>query len=181
MSIFSNTYSAAEEEAGDYTGAVLELVGDRDPFDVLAETPGVLEGLVEGLSDEVVRQPEAPGKWSMVQVLGHLSDSELVWAYRLRTVLADADPVLTGYDQDRWADLLNYASRNVRDELEDIAFLRTRNLTLIRGLTKEELARSGRHSERGAESVEHMIRLYAGHDLVHRRQLERIRGTVASR
>ena len=179
MSIFSNSYENADEEAPDYVVAVLELVGDRDPVDILGELPDALEQLVEGVSEGALRLPEAEGKWSMLEVLAHLADSELVWAYRLRIALAEADPVLTGYDQDRWAEHLRYRSWDPKATREGIRFLRGRNLTLLSGLSEEELARSGRHTERGEESVRHMVRLYAGHDLVHRRQLERIRARVS--
>jgi hypothetical protein len=59
--------------------------------------------------------------------------------------------------------------------MDQIRALRRSNLRLLRSLSPEELRRSGVHAERGEESVEHLLRLYAGHDLVHRRQLERIR------
>ncbi len=178
MSVFTNSFDAAAEEAADYIDAVLALLGDREPLAVLGELGPALAALVDGLAIDDLRRPEAPGKWSMLEVLGHLADSELVWAYRLRVVLAEADPVLTGYDQDRWARYLRYRDRDLAAVLEEIRFLRDRNLRLVAGLTSEELERRGRHSERGTESVRHMIRLYAGHDLVHRRQLERIRETV---
>lgn len=178
MSVFTNSYEGAAEEAGGYIEAVLDLVGDRNPVELLEELPTALEAIVAGVGGAELRRPEAEGKWSMSEVLAHLSDSELVWAYRLRMVLAEADPVLTGYDQDRWATYLRYRDRDPEAAVEEIRFFRGRNLELVKGLSDEERARSGRHSERGRESVEHMIRLYAGHDLVHRRQLERIRAVV---
>ena len=178
MSIFSNTHETAADAANDYIEAVLALVGDRDPVEILEELPAASRGVVRGATPEELTSPEAEGKWSMVEVLAHLADSELVWAYRLRMVLAEADPVLTGYDQDRWAKYLSYRERDCESVLEEIEFSRGRNLSLLKGLSEEELERSGRHSERGSETVRHMIRLYAGHDLVHRRQLERVRAVV---
>ena len=175
MSIFSNPITRAAGEADDYTKAVLDLVGDRDPLDTLAELPARVEQLIEGLEPDRLRQAEAPGKWSMLEVVQHLADSELVWAYRLRVVLADADPLLTGYDQDRWAARLHYNEVDPAAALGQIRAIREMNLRLLGSLTPEEMKHTGRHSERGEESVEHMLRLYAGHDLVHLRQLSRIR------
>ncbi len=179
MTIFTNSYAAATDDAGQYIQAVLELVGNRDPIEILRQLPEALRDGTAGLEAAELRRPEADGKWSMIEILAHLSDSELVWACRLRMVLAEADPVLTGYDQDRWARYLRYGSRDLTMVLAEIQLLRDRNLLLIESLDDDELDRSGRHSERGRETVRHMIRLYAGHDLVHRAQLERVRRTVA--
>ncbi len=181
MSIFSNPISRAEGEAKEYTQAILELLGDRDPLEVLDELPGRVRDLVQAMTDEQLRTAEAPGKWSMLEVVQHLADSELVWAYRLRVVLADADPVLTGYDQDRWADELRYNQADPVAAVEQLTTLRGLNLKLLRALGSEEMKRSGRHSERGEESIEHMLQLYAGHDLVHLRQLSRIRDGLGER
>lgn len=110
----------------------------------------------------------------MAAVLEHLADSELVWGYRLRKVLAEDRPELTGFDQDLWADRLGYDSADSEAALSMFAALRSANLRLLSRAPQGDLDRVGIHDERGEESVEHMIRLYAGHDLVHRRQLERI-------
>ncbi|MFQ5527131.1 MAG: DinB family protein [Thermoanaerobaculia bacterium] len=178
---FTNPSDAAAEEAGAYIEAVLALVGDRDPLEILAELPSSLAELTDGIGETELGHPEADGKWSMIEILAHLADSELVWAWRLRLVLAEADPVLTGYDQDRWASYLHYRDRDLEEVLKEIRFLRVRNLRLLGSLTSDEFERSGRHSERGVESVSHMVRLYAGHDLVHRRQLKRVRLVVSGR
>lgn len=179
MSIFSNPLSRSREEAKAYTAAVLDLVGSREPLAVLHGTRGALETAVSGLNDRQLSQPEAPGKWSIRQVVRHLADSELVWGWRLRLVLAQDRPTLTGYDQDAWAERLRYNDASLEDSLTEFAVLRKANLRLLAQSSGDDLKRVGVHSERGDESVAHMIRLYAGHDLLHLRQIERIRGVVA--
>ncbi len=178
MSIFSNKFDAAADEADAYIEAVLGLVGDRDPIEILEELPQAVADIVRGMTEHELGVPEAEGKWSGVELLAHLADSELVWGYRLRMVLAEAGPVLTGYDQDRWVKYLKYKDRDFAILLEELGFQRRGNLRLLKSLSSEELDRSGRHSERGSESVRHMVHLYAGHDLVHRKQLHRIRTAV---
>ena len=175
MSIFTNSISAAKEEADGYIAAVLKLLDDKDPLVVLERLISELENLVNGLTGEELRRPEAPGKWSILEVIHHLADSELVWAYRLRLVLAEKQPQITGYDQERWASQLKYGEANLEDVLELVGILRKANLRLISSLSDEELQRAGTHNERGEETIEHMIRLYAGHDLVHSNQISRIR------
>lgn len=179
MSVFTNPASRSIEHARAYTAAVLDLLGDREPMEVLRDTPGALRQAVGGLSEQQMSQPEATGKWSIRQVVQHLADSDLVWGYRLRMVIAEDRPPLTGYDQDLWAERLQYAKTNVEDALGDFEVLRRANLRLLANLSADDFKRVGVHAERGEESVEHMIGLYAGHDLVHLRQLERIRRVVA--
>jgi uncharacterized damage-inducible protein DinB len=128
---------------------------------------------------EKLRQPERPGKWSIGQVLQHLADSELVWGWRLRLILAQDRPTLTGYDQDRWAERLRYADSDPAQALEEFVTLRRANLRLLERASPADLKRVGVHVERGEESLEHQRRLYAGHDLLHLAQLARIRHAVA--
>src|SRR5262245_28049096 len=179
MSVFTNPASRSAEQAAAYTAAVLELLGSRNPIEVLQDTVSALEQGRHGLSNEQVTQPESPGKWSIRHVLQHLADSELVWGYRLRMVLAHDRPQLTGYDQDLWGERLGYDEADADQALQDFGALRRTNLRLLARASGEDLKRVGVHAERGEESVEHMIRLYAGHDLLHLEQLARIRRAVA--
>jgi hypothetical protein len=178
MSVFSNRSIDSPQERAKYSKAVLELVGGREPLAVLRETPAAAARAIEGLSAAQLRKPEAPGKWSIAQVLQHLADSDLVWGWRVRLILAQDRPTLTGYDQDLWAERLRYADADPQEALEQLQVLRRGNLGLIARATPDDLKRVGVHSERGEESVGYLCGLYAGHDLLHLRQLDRIRATV---
>jgi DinB superfamily len=92
-----------------------------------------------------------------------LADSDLVWGWRLRMILAQ----------------LNYADADPDEAMSVFAILRRANLKLIDRATPAELERVGVHSERGEESIEYLLGLYAGHDLLHLRQIERIRASLA--
>jgi hypothetical protein len=178
FSVFTNPAGRSREQAGAYTAALLELLGDRDPLAVLAELPAVLPRLVAGLSDDELRRPEAPGKWSVIQVLDHLTDQETVNAFRFRVVVAQDQPPIQGYDQDRWAQRLRYGSADSTTLIAELAALRGRNLRLLRALSPAEMQRVGQHEERGPESVDRIARLTAGHDILHRRQIARIRAAL---
>jgi uncharacterized damage-inducible protein DinB len=178
MSVFTNPASRSREQGAAYTSAVLELVGDRDPFEILESTPTALDTALAALSPQRIHQPEAAGKWSIRHVVQHLADSELVWGYRLRMVLAQDRPPLTGYDQDAWADRLRYEGADARQALEEFVVLRRANLRILKAAPPGDLNRVGIHAERGEESVRHMMRLYAGHDVLHLRQIDRIRHAV---
>jgi hypothetical protein len=109
----------------------------------------------------------------------HLADSELVGGFRLRMVMAHDRPSLAGYDQDLWARRLEYRDADAREAFEQFAALRRANVKIWGSLTPADLARVGLHGERGEERLEQMRRLYAGHDLLHRNQLDRIRAAVS--
>ncbi|MGE3525958.1 MAG: DinB family protein [Gemmatimonadales bacterium] len=180
MSVLNNPATGAAAHADAYTRAILDALGTRDPLAVLRETPARLRELTAGLSPEALSRPEAPGKWSIAGVVQHLADSELVGGFRYRMVLAHDAPEIMGFDQDLWAERLRYRDSDLEDALTDFTALRRYNLRLLTRATPEEMKRVMHHVERGEESLAHMMRMYAGHDLVHLRQVERVRKEVRS-
>lgn len=177
MSVFTNAANSTPQEIAAYVAAVLGLVEGRQPLDLLRETPGALSTFLGRLGD-AVRTPETPGKWSANEVLQHLADSELVFGWRIRLILAQDRPSITGYDQDRWAGRLRYADGDPQDAVDRFSVLRRANLRLLERATPDDLQRVGIHSERGEETLAHILRLYAGHDVLHLRQLDRISSAV---
>src|SRR5215208_685139 len=171
---FSNPASGAKDAAASYVHALLQLLGDRDPLEVQSHLADSLERETAGLSRAQLRQPEKPGKWSIIAVVQHLADSEVVTSYRIRTILASDTPDIPAYDQDAWARRLRYAEASLPDALTQIRVLRGRSLDLLRGLQPDEWERAGIHRERGRETVGQITKLAAGHDLVHLRQIARI-------
>ena len=174
MSVFTNPSSRSREDAAAYTSAVLDLVGTAAPLEVLRQTHARLRELMTPLTPKQLTTPEADAKWSVGQVLRHLADSEIVWGFRLRMVLAHDRPPITGYDQDLWAERLRYDEADPAESVREFGVLRESNLRLLGQASPADLERVGVHAERGEESVSHMIKLYAGHDLLHLRQIERI-------
>jgi hypothetical protein len=171
---FSNPAGSAVAAASGYVRSLLDVLGSRDPLEVLNELVPWLAERTQGMEDQTLRRPEAPGKWSVIQVIQHLADSELVFGFRMRMVLTEDRPPLQGYDQDIWASELGYGDAQLDLALWQLRGLRIPNLRLCRTLSQKQLDRVGIHSERGPESVGHLVRLMAAHDLVHRRQIERI-------
>ena len=179
MSVLSASGMLAPGEADQYTAALLELLGEQDPVAVLRETPDALRAELKQFSAAGLGKREAPGKWSARIVIAHLADSELVGAFRIRMILAHDHPAIAPYDQDAWAARLGYEQMDVEECLERFSIIRRGNLRYWSTTSAAELARTGLHAERGEESIAQMRRLYAGHDLAHRRQLARIRKAVA--
>ncbi len=111
---FSNPAGAAAAGATAYTRALLEVLGDRDPLQVLGGLLPWLIRRIAALDDTMLRRPEAPGKWSVIEVVQHLADSDLVFGYRLRMIVTEDHPVVPGYDQDAWARTFRYRDRATR-------------------------------------------------------------------
>ena len=141
------------EDRAKYAPAVLDLIGSREPIDVLRRHAGSGQARASpGLTPDQLRTPEAPGKWSIAHVLRHLADSEVVWGWRMRLILAQDRPTITGYDQDLWADRLHYADADAGESLDALRVLRRDNLRLIERASPADLQRVGVHAERGEES-----------------------------
>lgn len=175
---FSNPAGRAPAAAARYVRALLDLLAERDPLQVMAEQVAALDALVDGVDAERLRTPEAPGKWSMIEVLAHLADTEMVYAWRYRLVLAQDRPPISGFDQDAWAAAFRYRDQAWPGVRERLRVAREANLQLLGTLTADQWERAGLHEERGPETVRRIAQLGAGHDLVHRAQLERIRRCV---
>src|SRR5438445_13814169 len=101
-SSFTNPTGRAPAQASEYVRSILALLGDRDPIQVQARLDADLRKAIAGLSPAQLDRPEGPGKWSIAQVIRHLADSEVVCGWRLRLVLSQDRPAVTGYDQDQW-------------------------------------------------------------------------------
>lgn len=179
MSEFSNPTSSGVADAAAYTASLLELLGDRNPLEVMTGMPAKLAAAVKNVPTNLLGTPEAPGKWSVREVVQHLADSELVGGGRFRKVLAEDRPALAAYDQDLWSQRLHYSESNVDEALAEFTSLRRANVRLFERASEADRARVGIHSERGEETLVLMMKLYAAHDLVHLRQIERIKGAVA--
>jgi hypothetical protein len=175
---FSNPAGNAAGAASAYVRALLDLLGNRDPVTVLGELLPWLDHRLSTIGEPALRRAEKPGKWSVIEVIQHLADSDLVAGFRFRMMLTEDRPPIQGYDQDRWAAEFRYRDVPLAQALAQLRGLRQANLGLWKNLTPQQLERVGLHSERGPESVGHLLRLMGAHDLVHRRQIDRILASV---
>lgn len=114
-------------------------------------------------------------KWSVRQIVCHLSDSEAVLVMRLRLVLAEDNPTMNAFDQDAWAKNLDYGRRKISQALETFRRLRTENYELVKDLPDAAFARTGMHVERGITSLLDLIRYNAGHVENHVKQIQGVR------
>ena len=121
-----------------------------------------------------LRERPAPEKWSVSEIIAHLADGEIVGAFRLRSILGAPGSPVAAYDQDQWVTSGHYDKREPEKSVELFRVLRKANLALLESLRPEQWKQYGMHSERGQESIEHIVRLFAGHDINHLQQIEKI-------
>jgi hypothetical protein len=157
-------------EPRSYRDALMAVADDRDPLEIIEETPRRIREIIAGRDLETLQRRPEPDEWSAVEIIGHLIDDEIVNGFRLRLTLTSDQPTYPGNEPDRWAVL----PKPPFDQLLQIwEGLRAYNLVLMRSIARPDWARIGLHAEQGPESIEVMFRKNAGHDLAHLNQLER--------
>jgi DinB superfamily len=161
-------------EPAAYVRALVDTLGDREPLEILRQTPTAVRAMCAGLTDEHWRRPMADGEWTALQVVGHLLDVEVVYGFRWRLILTEDRPAYPGYDEKRWSLLPRPAPTQLLAALEG---LRAVNLAVLEEVDLDAAKRSGVHAEQGQEHFDLTVRKVAGHDLAHLNQLAR---TVAA-
>jgi hypothetical protein len=145
----------------------------KQPLAVQAVRAKMLE-LIKGVPAAKLREHPAPDKWSISGIVAQLADSEIVLGFRLRQILASPGTPIPAVDQDDCLTSGHYEKRDACSSVEYFRAFREVNLDLLKSLTPEQWKHHGMHSARGRETIEHIVRIYAGHDLNHLQQIERI-------
>jgi len=156
-----------------YRERLFKLLGDRNPLEVLAQTASTSADVVRTHPPAVLRARPFEGKWTPNEIIGHLVDSEWVYGYRLRLILCENNPTILGMNQDSWAAGQHHNEREPSELVDMFRAMRQFNLALWNRMSPADLQRTGRHNERGPESLGVMLRMMAGHDLSHLEQLSR--------
>jgi hypothetical protein len=123
---------------------------------------------------QIWRRP-ANGRWSVGEILTHLSDIEVVLGFRFRMVLSQPGSPLQAMDQNKWAVGLKYRKADWKKKLKMFAIMRDDHLALLRSVTRGQWKRWGIHEEGGRETLQFMVQTLAGHDVNHLMQIEQIR------
>lgn len=168
--------SATQIETGPavtYQKKLLDLLGRQSPIEVLCKTADVLSGIARENPKQKMQSRPFEGKWTPCEVLGHLCDSEWVYGFRVRLVLCQDKPTILGMDQDLWVAGQRYNERDPEELVEQFRCLRSYNLHTWRCMKATDFERTGQHNERGSESLGLMLKMNAGHDLLHIDQITR--------
>ncbi len=164
------------ETVQQYTQRILANAEGQDPMKVQSATPKKLARLIKGAPTTKLRKRPSPEKWSVAEILAHLADVEIAVGWRLRSILGNPGTAVQAYDQNSWVIAGHYEKRDPRKSIELHGAVREANLALLKSLSPDQWKHFGQHAERGQESIEHIVRMIAGHDLNHIRQIERILG-----
>jgi hypothetical protein len=163
-----------QETVQEYTKRLLSYSEGKDPLRSQQAAPGKLAALLKGKTGkQLIRRP-APDKWSVAEILAHLADAELAISWRIRQILSTNAVPIQAYDQDVWAKTFDYAHRDPRQSLANFRTLREANVALLKSIPRKLWDNYGIHEERGNESITHIVRMVAGHDLNHLQQIQRI-------
>jgi uncharacterized damage-inducible protein DinB len=152
------------------TNPYASFLDSDNPLEVTKATPVRLENLLQALGPEKLELSPAPGKWSVRDIMAHLADCEVVFAFRLRQALAEDHHVVQPFDQDKFA--ATYANYDARMALGVFSAVRQWNLAFLAGLQPEDFDKPLNHPERGDMPLKKILETMAGHDRNHLKQIE---------
>lgn len=156
---------APNEYASFYSGYVAK-VPDGDIVDTLASQIATTGTFLRSLPESVADHRYAPGKWSIREVIGHMSDAERVFAYRaLRFSRGDETPV-PGFDENHYVANGRFGARSVEDLTSEFEHLRHATVHLLGGLDEESMSRRG-SANNNEVSVRALAFILAGHEQHH--------------
>jgi len=144
--------------------------------------PRQIAAAVSGLPDKVLRYKPVPGKWSILEVLGHVADIEIVYAHRLRQMLADSQPTIAHIDQNAWAQHLGYLETPAPELIAVYGLIRLHTLRLLRRLKPGDLEKGAFHPELDRQfTVAELIERIAKHGASHLGQIEKLKQEAGRR
>jgi len=149
-----------------------KFLDDRPLEVILSATSHEIANKLQMIGPDRTNEPPAPGKWSPAEIVCHLADCEIAFAFRLRQTLAEDHHVLQPFDQEKWA--VTYKDISAKDALAAFTALRIWNLLLIKQTLATSASKAVTHPERGTMTFQTIVETMAGHDLNHLAQLKRI-------
>jgi uncharacterized damage-inducible protein DinB len=154
-----------------------KFLAAREPLTVLASTARHLEKIVDELGPAQTDVAPAQGKWSAREIVCHLADCEMAFAFRIRQTLAEDHHRIQPFDQEKFA--VNYSAYGLQEALTTFGAARNWNLALLRSLPQEAYSKAVTHPERGSMTFQTIVETMAGHDANHLGQLEAIANKFA--
>jgi uncharacterized damage-inducible protein DinB len=122
-----------------------------------------LRAAISGLSPDQLRSRPVAGKWSTLEVIAHLVDSEQAWCHRMKRVIAEERPLIIGYDETRFTAALDYHQADLEQELGLLEAMRQQMARILSNLPESAWSRTGVHSERGLMTLTDMLTAEVNH------------------
>lgn len=130
---------------------------------------------VANMREEELDRSGSKDDWTPRQIVHHIADSEMTSAIRLRTLVAEDNPTIVGYDEKVFAETLT-RDRPIEPSLEAVRWARESTLQILERLSEDEWKKAGTHTELGPYSVERWLEVYANHCHDHASQIKKTRG-----
>ena len=161
----------ADEHGAYYLTYINRVPEGSDILAVLSAQPDALKALLQGVSEEQANVRPAPGEWSIKEVLGHICDTERVFAFRaLWAARGDIQP-LPGFEQDDYVKATDFNARTVSDLVEEFRLQRRANILCFTPLSADELVRKSSASGNPI-TARAILYMMAGHVLHHIESLQ---------
>lgn len=155
-----------KNEYAEYYETYVSLVGDGSILEVLKQNKIETQKILAEISEEKSHFRYAEGKWSIKELLGHIIDTERIFAYRaLRFARADETPI-EGFDQDPYIENANFDNCKFTDLIAEFALIRDSNILMLQNFPSEAWTRSGIASENPV-TVRALAYMLAGHEKHH--------------
>jgi len=138
-----------------------------------AEGPALLAAALADTPREALQWRPAPGKWSVHEVIVHCADAEANSHGRIRYVLGEEEPTIVGYNEARWANVMDYHAHPIDLAMATVVAVRANTVPVLNRLTEAQWERTGTHTEAGAYGAEIWLQAYAEHLEIHDRQIRR--------
>lgn len=137
-----------------------DLKSRIDAYEIGSQT---LRNAVDGINDQQINQPIAPGTWSIKEIVVHMVDSDLAATHRMRRIAAESMPLLVSYDENAF--IAHLASNRVAigDALNLFAANRVFTAQWLRTLTADAFDRAGIHTQRGKVTLGEILAIYTDH------------------
>ncbi len=157
----------APSEFAPYYAKYVSLVPEGSALEHLRTQIGETLGLLKPLREEKANYRYAPGKWSVKEVIGHLADSERVFAYRAMRIARNDRTLLPSFDENAYIANSNFGARPLGDVVAEFEAVRAASVALFGGLNEEAFTREGTASGHSV-SVRALLWIVAGHERHHR-------------
>jgi uncharacterized damage-inducible protein DinB len=158
-------------EYADYYASYVKLVPQGDIIRILRDQMKETVALLSTLSEPQSEYRYAAGKWSIKEVIGHITDTERIMSYRLLSIARGEKASLPGYDENEYVAKADFDNQSLKDLMDHFACVRQSTIHLIKSLSDESLSRRGtaNNSEVTARAL---ITIMAGHELHHRKIIQ---------
>ena len=141
----------------------------------IGRTPAKVRAAVQGLNAEQLSTPYRPGGWTIQQVVHHLADSHMNAFARFKLGLTEDEPTIKPYDEKLWSETADVLSAPIGVSLNLLEALHERWVLLLRSVVSADFSRKIYHPERGAMTLEDILRIYEWHGRHHTAHVNSLR------